>query len=155
MDKPKDVHLVEITEENLDAILKLKTVKAQEKFVAPNSVSLSQAHFNKSAWYRAIYHNDNAIGFVMLSIDHHKPEYYIWRFMIDERHQGKGYGFKTLQLVIEYVRQFPQAHSLLLSYTPGKGNPSGFYKKLGFVETGEWDEDERIMKLDLYTQSIS
>jgi diamine N-acetyltransferase len=151
MDKPKGIRLGEVTEENLVAVLKLKTAKAQEEFVAPNSVSLAQAHFNKSAWYRAIYHDDNVVGFVMLSIDHHKPEYYLWRYMIDEKHQGEGYGLKALRLIIEYIKQFPQAHKLLLSYSPGNGNPSDFYKKLGFVETDEWDEDERIMKLDLHT----
>ena len=32
-----------------------------------------------------------------------------------------------------------------LSYVPREGNPSPFYKKLGFVETGEMDDDEVVM----------
>lgn len=36
------------------------------------------------------------------------------------------------------LREMPNAEKLSVSYVPGEGNPSPFYRKLGFVETGEW-----------------
>ncbi|MCB0170136.1 MAG: GNAT family N-acetyltransferase, partial [Anaerolineae bacterium] len=63
--------------------------------------------------------------------------------------QGKGYGRQALLKIIEHVRGLPGAQEFFLSYVPGEGNPLPFYQKLGFVETGDWDEGEKIMKLTL------
>ena len=47
------------------------------------------------------------------------------------------------------LREMPNAKKLSVSYAPGEGNPSLFYRKLGFVETGEWEDDEKVMVLTL------
>ena len=142
------VTLREITEEILLSILKLDVSEAQKGFVAPNAVSIAQAYFSDSAWFRAIYAGEQPVGFVMLHIDQDKPEYWVWRFMIDSKYQGKGYGYQAMQQVIEHVKNLPNAQELVLSYMPGEGNPSPFYQKLGFQETGEWEDDEKVMKLE-------
>ena len=85
----------------------------------------------------------------MLYVDEEKPEYFLWRLMIAAEHQGKGYGFKAMELVIAYVRTLPGAVELFTSYVPGEGNPSPFYYKLGFEETGQWEEGEKVLKLVL------
>jgi len=36
---------------------------------------------------------------------------------------------------------------MFTSYVPGKGNPGPFYHRLGFIETGEVDDDENVMRL--------
>ena len=117
--------------------------------MAPNAVSIAQAYFSKQAWFRAIYANDTPVGFVMLYVDEDKPEYDVWRFMVDKAYQGKGYGREAMLQVVEHVRSLPGAKELYLSYVPSQGNPGSFYRKLGFKETGEWDEDEKVMKLTL------
>ncbi len=72
------ISLSEITLENLDPILRLQVTEAQNKFVAPNTVSISQAHFYpEKAWFRAIYADDTPVGFMMLSNEPHKPEYFL------------------------------------------------------------------------------
>jgi diamine N-acetyltransferase len=141
------VTLREITQETLFAILSLKVSDDQKRFVAPNAVSIAEAYFSKHAWFRAIYAGDTPVGFVMLYSDRDKPVYFLWRFMIDKHHQRKGYGSQAMQELIAYVKSLPNAKELLVSYAPGKGNPSPFYKKCGFVETGEWEDNEKVMKL--------
>ncbi len=143
------ITLREITEETVRSVLQLEVSKDQKNFVAPNAVSIAQAHFSKNAWFRAIYANDTPVGFVMLYVDEDKPEYDVWRFMVDKDHQGKGYGREAMLQAIEYVRGLPDAKELYLSYVPEEGNPGPFYKKLGFKETGTWDDDEKVMKLSL------
>ena len=138
-----------IDKDNVNAVLRLKVQKNQEQFVAGNSYSIAQGTYNELSWMRAIYAEDQPVGFVMLELNQVKPEYYLWRYMIDKMHQGRGYGSKALELVIESVREQPDATQLLLSYVPGEGSPAPFYKKLGFIETGEVDDGENIMKLDL------
>lgn len=143
------VTLQEITEETLRPILRLEVAERQKNFVASNAVSIAQAYFSKNAWFRAIYADETPVGFVMLYVDEEKPEYVVWRFMIDKNQQGHGYGRQALLKIIEHVRGLPNATQLFLSYVPEEGNASPFYRKLGFEETGKWDEGEKIMKLTL------
>lgn len=143
------VTLREITKKTYREILKLKVSENQNQFVASNAISLAQAHFHPEAWYRGIYAGDTPVGFAMLEVNTKKPEYYLWRFMIDEKHQGKGYGYKAMQLLTEHVRTLPDAKEFFLSYVPAEGSPRDFYQKLGFEDTGEVEDGENIMKLEL------
>lgn len=143
------ISLKEISAETVWPIMKLSVAESQKSFVAPNANSIAEAYFSKEAWFRAIYANDEPVGFVMLYADENKPEYFLWRLMVDKDHQGKGYGSKAMELVIEHVKTLPGAVELLTSYVPGDGNPSPFYSKLGFVETGKIEDGEKVLKLRL------
>ena len=143
------VTLREITEDTLRSVLRLEVSEDQKKFVAPNAVSVAQAHYSEHAWYRAIYAGETPVGFVMLYINPAEADYFIWRYMIDARYQGKGYGFQAMQQVVDYVKTLPNATSLSLSYHPGAGSPAPFYARCGFVETGKWLDEEKVMTLNL------
>jgi diamine N-acetyltransferase len=147
MHSDTEITLREITAKTLSPILKLKVAEHQNKFVAPNAISIAQAYFAEHAWFRAIYLGDTPVGFVMLHIDLDKPECYLWRYMIDKDHQGKGYGYRGMELVLEHVKSLPGPPEFDLSYVRGEGDPSGFYAKLGFVDTDKMIEGEHIMLL--------
>lgn len=143
------VTLREITADTLRAVIDLKVSDAQKDFVAENSISIAQAHFASEAWFRAIYADDEPVGFVMLSDKPDVPEYYLWRLMIDQRHQRKGYGRRAMQLIIEHVRARPSATEFWTSVIQEEGGPQPFYESLGFVATGEYDGQEALMRLIL------
>jgi diamine N-acetyltransferase len=143
------VSLREVTAETVRAVCRLEVRPEQRGFVAPNAVSIAQAYFEPRAWFRAVYADDTPVGFVMLHDDPEAPEYYLWRFMIAAEHQGKGYGREALDLVVDYVRSRPRATVLLSSYVPGDEGPGEFYRRYGFTETGEVDEDELVIQLEL------
>jgi diamine N-acetyltransferase len=144
------VTLRPITSDTVRAICALEVAPSQRGFVAPNAVSIAQAYFEREvAWFRAIYADDAPVGFVMLEDDPVKQEYSLWRFMIDARYQGYGFGRRALQLLIDHVRTRPGATALLTSCVPGDGSPCPFYEKMGFVPTGEVDDGELVMRLDL------
>jgi diamine N-acetyltransferase len=144
------VTLREVSKETVGSIIRLKVSPGQEQFVASNAVSIAQAYFDReTAWFRGIYADDVPVGFVMLSDDPAKEEYFLWRFMIDARYQGHGFGRRAIELLIEYVRTRPGAKALMVSCVPGDGSPCPFYEKLGFIYTGEVDEDELVLRLDL------
>ena len=65
--KDSIVTLKEITEKTLSPILKLEVTKEQLQFVAPNAVSIAQAHFSDKAWFRAIYAGETPVGFAVTS----------------------------------------------------------------------------------------
>ena len=85
----------------------------------------------------------------MLHLDTEKPQYYIWRFMIDARYQGGGYGRTALELAIDHIRSLPNATCVLTSVVQEDGGPQEFYEKCGFVLTGDYDEGEAVMRLEL------
>ena len=144
------VTLREVTKETLRDILKLKVGPDQEQFVASNAVSIAQAHFEPdAAWFRAVYADETPVGFLMLEDDPAKEEYFLWRLMIDSRYQGHGYGKRALELLIEHVKTRPGAKALYTSCVPAAGGPCPFYEKIGFVYTGDVDEGELVMRLDL------
>ena len=143
------VTLREVTADTVRAITKLEVTAEQNQFVAPNAVSIAQAYFEPKAWFRAVYADDEPVGFVMLFDDPDKPEYYLWRFMIAADEQRKGYGRRALELVIEYVRSRPNATELLTSFVPAPGGPEPFYRSFGFVDTGEIEDGEVVVRLTL------
>lgn len=143
------ITLREVTKETVRLVCNLKVRPDQEQFVAPNAVSIAQAYFEPKAWFRAIYADENPVGFVMLHDDPGEPEYFLWRFMIAGDYQGKGYGRRAMEQVIEYVRSRPGARELMTSYVPGEGSPGPFYHSLGFVDTGEVEDGENVTRLIL------
>jgi diamine N-acetyltransferase len=143
------VTLREVTAETVRDICDLSVAPEQTSYVASNAVSIAEAHFAPEAWFRAVYADETPVGFVMLYQDTAKPEYSLWRFMVDARYQGRGFGKRALLLVIDHVRTLPGATELWLSYVPGAHAPVAFYRSLGFVETGAENEGELEMRLEL------
>ena len=142
------VSLREVTKETLWDICKLSVTEEQNKFVSNNTYSIAEAHFNQPrAWFRGIYADDTPIGFLMLDDQPDKPEYYLWRFMIDARFQGMGYGRQALNLLIAHVKTRPNATELFTSVVQAEGGPQPFYEKLGFEPTGEYEDGEAVLKL--------
>ncbi len=145
-----EVHLREITKDTARTIMNLKVGPGQERFVAPNAVSIAQAYFERdTAWFRAVYFGDEPIGFVMIEDTGGERDYYLWRFMIDARYQRSGHGRKALDLIIAHVRTRPDAKALATSVVPGEGTPGPFYERAGFVYTGDVEDDELVMRLVL------
>jgi diamine N-acetyltransferase len=151
IDQDAQVSLREITSETVVPICKLSGTlsEQQQKMVAPNAVSIAQAYFSDQAWFRAIYADDTPVGFIMLYDDPEKREYFLWRLMIAGPYQGRGYGRKAIELLVEYVKTRPGASELLASHEPIEGGPEEFYRKLGFEPTGEIDDGEIVVKRSL------
>src|SRR5918993_4100402 len=138
------VELREVTGETVRAVCLLHVAPDQRHLVAPNAVSFAEALFEPKAWYRAVVADDVPVGFVMLSVDEAAPQYYLWRFMIDQRYQGRGYGRAAILRLIEHVRTFPGATELLVSWVPEAGGPEPFFFGLGLEPTGEVDDREGV-----------
>ncbi len=151
------ITLREITEDNREAVLAVRTTPEQEQFVSTVADSLEEAveYPEGSPWFRGVYADDQPVGFVMLSWDcvPRPPDingpWFLWKLLIDHRHQRQGYGEEVVRQVVELIRE-QGATELLTSYVTGEGGPSGFYERLGFVPRGDVDPaGEIIMRLSL------
>lgn len=143
-----NVSLREVTSRNLHDVLALAVSPEQSSYVATNAKSIAEAHFEPKAWFRAIAAGDELVGFAMVYRDRQAREFYVWRFMIDARHQGRGFGRRAMELLLEEARHDGVGH-VTLSVVPGEHSARDFYGRLGFEETGELDGNEVVMRLRL------
>jgi GNAT superfamily N-acetyltransferase len=146
------VSLREITDDNRDAVLALRVTADQERFVGSVRDALADAaeYPHARPWYRVVCAGDEPVGFVMLSwnVEPRPPDiigpWFLWKLLVDRRHQGRGHGAEAVRRVAELVRA-EGASELLTSYVPLDGGPAGFYRRLGFVPTGELDGNGEVI----------
>lgn len=154
---PQRVELAEITPDTARAVGELSVGRSQQGLVAPVLGSYRDALFpdvddaggRLVPWYRAVVADGEPVGFVMIAeATATEPHPFLWRLLVDLRHQGRGIGRQAVELLIEQVRA--QGHArLLVSYHEGYGSPGPFYASLDFVPTGEINEGEAVAALDL------
>jgi diamine N-acetyltransferase len=156
------VHLRDIvTEDDVEAVMGLRRGPGQDRYLGSMISHFEDAIADAKACPRmwSVHAGDQLVGFVMISDDIPQTTldtddevvgpYFLWRLLIDARHQGKGYGRATLDAVADYVRAKPNGTVLLTSCAAGEGSPQPFYLRYGFEKTGEvkWGED--LLRLDL------
>jgi diamine N-acetyltransferase len=100
----------------------------------------------------AIQCDERIVGFTMFAFDddYEDPNdrYWLWRFMIDNNLQGKGYGTAALRVIIQYFRDHG-ANNIRLSTKETNTMALSLYRKAGFRETGEMNGEEIVLQLDL------
>jgi RimJ/RimL family protein N-acetyltransferase len=158
---PSDVRLVELTPDNLRAVQAIETHRSQRRFVATVAESLADALVPEvvdgvplSPWYRAVEADGVLVGFVMLAEPTATcPTPTLWRLLVDRHHQGRGIGRRTVQLVAQHLG--PSEPLLATTWVDGPGGPAAFYRKLGFVPTGELIDGEVEATVDPATLRLS
>ena len=139
------INLKKITEDNFINAFDLKLGPGQEQFVSHPIRSLAQAYvYRDQCQPFGIYDDGDMVGYVMVIYDYDIPEYDIWHMMIDEKHQGKGFGKAALKQILDYIKTKPFGSSGIVTLTCNKDNTAALslYRSLGFAETGVVDEDE-------------
>lgn len=156
-----------ITSDNFDACINLEPREDQRSFVASNVCSLAESYValvNQECIPMPYIINDGdiPIGFILLTYNqpdefYDEAVYWICRLMIEQHHQGKGYGRAAIRKALELVRTFPhgKANLVSLSYEPENTVAKELYASLGFVETGKLVGREQIAVLDLSKDGIS
>ena len=148
-----NIELREINEDNLKQCIELKVSKDQMQYIASNEDSIKDAKENEDvARPFAIYIDGKMVGFAMFAFDEMYEDpfdrYWLWRFMIDESFQGKGYGSEALKTIIQYFKD-NGANNIRLSTKESNVNALKMYRKAGFCDTGEVNDGEIVLKLDL------
>jgi diamine N-acetyltransferase len=128
----------------------LRVSPGQEQFVSGVADSLQEAAEEPGgrALYWAVYEGERPVGFVMISDEVEGPGYisqYLWKLLIDERHQQRGLGTATLDLIVEYFRGRPGVEVMWTSAGQGDGSPIPFYERYGFEQTGEIVFDDEVL----------
>lgn len=141
-----------VTKKNWSELAKLKVREDQTHFVAPNVYSIAESQFGHDMpdgghWDMfpfGIYDGEQPVGFLMYGYNFSNRDFeaFIIRLMVDENHQGKGYGRYGMQQMLDIFRQDDRIHAVGISYEPENEVARKLYASLGFVETGEMLGDE-------------
>ena len=147
------IKLINLSEDNIQQCLEMKAASDQMQYIASNKDSWKAAKENeKVARPFAIYCEDKMVGFTMFAFDEDYEDpndrYWLWRFMIDEGLQGKGYGTAALQVIIQYFRDHG-ANNIRLSTKETNTHALSMYRKAGFHDTGEMNDEEIVLQMDL------
>ena len=150
-----NLELRTIDDTNQNAVELLEVLDSQKQYIASNKHSLETAakeEYREIARPFAIYADGNIVGFTMFAFELTSSDpndrYWLWRFMIDKDLQGKGCGSAALEKIIAYFRRNGADH-ILLSTKPANTAALSLYHKNRFVETGEMNEDEIVLRLSL------
>ena len=149
------IELRNIDDTNKNEVELLEVSDDQKQYIASNAKSLEVAaedEYRHIARPFAIYADGKIVGFAMFAfeLDSADPNdrYWLWRFMIDKKSQGKGYGFAALDKIIQYFKN-NRADHILLSTKETNAAALSLYRKYQFKETGEMNEEELILRLNL------
>ena len=161
------VHLEELDKYNVWDIMELSVKKEQEGFLASNVWSLVHAYVgnktNGAVYPFGIYDDDTPVGFLMIAFDYgevcddkdapeiSKDNYFLWRLMIDEDYQGKGYGREAVKLGLDYIKTFPhgKAEYCWICYDRENTVARKLYRSFGFEEIKEYEDGniDAILKI--------
>lgn len=137
--------LVPVNPDNIDDIVLLKVKPEQEKVIDTNVNTLAEAYAHRDfARVFGLEEKGTYVGMCVLFIDPEEDDYLVWRLMIDQKEQGKGYGTKAMQEVISYFKSI-NAPYILLSHQENNPEAGEFYQSLGFTYTGKIEDSEVYM----------
>lgn len=149
------IELRKIDGDNIDEVIALDVEENQKEFIETTSLrSFADGHMLNTdgipAAPLAIYANNTMIGFVMYIYDttdhesfqneiyYKKKCYFVWHFMIDKNHQGKGYGKLAFEKMLADIKRMPygEAETVHLFYHKNNTKAKALYDSFGFIETG-------------------
>nr|WP_286161353.1 GNAT family N-acetyltransferase [Clostridium sp. KNHs214] len=152
-----NIIIKKITKENYKDVLALHVAKEQEGFIESTKECLDEA--KESDLWRpvGIYNENQLVGFSMYGLFKDKKDRgRVWldRFMIAKEYQGKGYGNKSLDILIDRLFNEYNCGEIYLSVYGDNVQAIKMYKCRGFKFNGEIDiNGEKVMVLKKETDS--
>ena len=145
------VHLEPITKENIEEVLALHVRKDQRNYVSSTAESLAQAYvYSENAFPFAVYDDAVVVGFIMMGYYEAKKYYTLWKLLIDNRYQGKGYGREALKLGVAFLKERFDLREIYTGVVPENSVAQSLYQSLGFEKTGLEEFGMEEMKMVLH-----
>lgn len=143
-----DIELKPVSIENWYDCTKLKVKQEQVNvFPAPIVYWIAESKYVDDFELRAVYWNDYLVGFLVYC---KKPDedgnHWIPALMIDENHQGKGYGKTAMKKLIELMELMGYKR-IMIGHRPANFIAGGLYESLGFKKVSEELIDGEIIRL--------
>jgi uncharacterized protein len=148
------VTLRPITTENREACLRLRVRDDQHGLIRAPVHTLAQAERYPRCTPLAVYAGDLLVGMI-----HHQRAkrgvYWIYDVLIDQRHQGRGFGRAAVQACIALLHCQYQCREVKLAVSARNLAAQRLYSSIGFVPKQTLDAEQRIFSLTLDFDPIS
>lgn len=127
---------------------RLKVKPEQLKvFPAPVVYWIAESKYAEDFELRAIYAEGAVVGFIVFCPQPDKDDNcWIPALMIDESHQGKGYGKAAMEELIELMRT-SGCKRIMIGHRPDNYAAGALYESLGFRKVSEEAIDDEIIRL--------
>lgn len=128
-----------VDKDNFHAVIELEMHEDQMGFVEDNLFSLAECTVEESFVTKAVYNDDELVGFILYYFVEADPDYvFLHRIMIDKSKQGQGLGRETLEAaMILFKKEFPSIGCVELIHYPDNERGAAVYEKAGFKLTGD------------------
>jgi diamine N-acetyltransferase len=127
----------------------LEVADDQSAFVAPVTRYLALCAYDDGPWTPwAVRQDGRVVGFVMIGHDAEDDSTWIGGLVVDRAAQGRGIGRAVVDAVVARA-VLEGRSSAALSVSPENARARGLYAALGFVATGEVEDDEVVLRLPL------
>lgn len=116
-------------------------------FPAPVVYWIAESKYVDDFELRAIYSEEVLVGFLVFCTNPDKDDnYWIPAIMIDEKHQGKGYGKAALEALIQFM-SISHGIRIMIGHRPDNHIAGKLYESLGFEKVSEEVIDGEIIRL--------
>jgi diamine N-acetyltransferase len=127
----------------------LEVTDEQQDFVAPVTRYLALCAYDEGPWTPwAARQEGRVVGFVMTGLDPADDSMWIGGLVVDAGSQGRGIGRGVVDAIVRRARDEGRS-SVALSVSPRNSRARDLYLACGFVDTGELEDDEAVLRLAL------
>ena len=148
-DKATSITLQSVDRANWRAVAQLTVSEAQQAFVAAPCYYLALCAYDQLWQPLVVVLGEQVIGFLMWAVDPADGSCWLGGILVDQSYQGRGYGKQAVQAALGLLHNQHGYQHFALSYQPANLVAKHLYATLGFVETGEVEDDEVVARLGL------
>ncbi len=142
------MELVNVNEKNFEEIIGLKTKAEKQGYVDSSLYSVAECFVDKNHMEAfGIYKDDLLIGFVSIYFEGNFGQ--IINFFIEDYYQNKSYGGKIVEKLLEIFGELYKADTVSVGVHKENIRAFDFWKKLGFIDTGNIEGDYRYLRKSL------
>lgn len=142
------MELVNVNEKNFEEIIGLKTKAEKQGYVDSSLYSVAECFVDKNHMEAfGIYNDEIIIGFVSIYFEGNFGQ--IINFFIEDYYQNKGYGGKIVEKLLEIFGELYKVDTVSVGVHKENIRAFDFWKKLGFIDTGNIEGDYRYLRKPL------
>ncbi len=145
--------MIDIRPITMDDVVPLHkvTVRAdQDRFIAPNAVTIAQARFETGAYDFCLWDDDTRVGLMaLIDMAEHDDRseidapdaVYVWRLLIGTEFQGNGFGSAAMAFAEDWGRKRGR-RCVQIQAVEDNAAAIGMYQSLGYALTGKMSDGE-------------
>ncbi|HEL1603713.1 TPA: GNAT family N-acetyltransferase [Streptococcus suis] len=143
------IRLELVNKDNFEAVLQVQLAPEDQRRVASVEYSLAQAWLYRDSevlFPYAVKSGQLTVGFLLLSYQPMENSYYIWRLLIDQKYQNRGYGKEVIRHILSLAKEDSSCQKVSVNYVIGNHKMRYILEKLGFQSVGLEGQE---MKMEL------